>query len=280
MRRFLMAATVMAVAPGHAFAWGETGHETVALIASRLLSPPAIRLVENVLQSTPAPNAMRDIALWADRNGLPEAARWHTVAIPPTGAGYDRARDCPDGECIVEKATAFAGVLGDAAKSLDERATALAYTIHFVGDIHMPVHAFAPLNPQSGMWMKIGDKIEKFHLWWDDEFILTLGSDPLMLADELVPKITADQKRVWSSGAPAEWANESFNLAREFIARHNLISSITAEHSQQNPIVLPPDVLDELKPAIARRLQMAGVRLAWIINKAAEEREATAGARP
>jgi hypothetical protein len=280
MRSFVLAAMMLAAFPGKALAWGEIGHETVALIASHLLTPAANRMVEEVLRSAPAPKAMRDIALWADRNGLPETSRWHTVAIPPTGAGYDRARDCPDGECIVEKVGSFIGIIRNADRSPEERATALAYTIHFVGDIHMPVHAFAPLNPQSGIWMKVGEKVEKFHLWWDDEFILTLGSDPENLAAELTPKITADQRRLWSSGSPAEWANESFNLAREFIARHNLISSITSEHSQQNPIVLPVEVLDELKPAIARRLQMAGVRLAWAINKAAEESEARAGARP
>ena len=280
MRSLLVAAMMLASLPGRVLAWGEVGHETVALIASHLLTPSATRMVEDVLRSAPASKAMRDIALWADRNGLPETSRWHTVAIPPTGAGYDRARDCPDGECIVEKLGAFVRKLQQPSSSVEERATALAYTIHFVGDIHMPVHAFAPLNPQSGIWMKIGDKIEKFHLWWDDEFILALGSSPATLAEDLTPKITADQRRLWSSGSPAEWANESFNLAREFIARHNLISSITAEHSQQNPIVLPPDVLEELKPAIARRLQMAAVRLAWTINKAAEENAAGAKPRP
>ncbi|KAB2912311.1 MAG: hypothetical protein F9K29_19535 [Hyphomicrobiaceae bacterium] len=56
------------------------------------------------------------VASWADDirdNGRPETYKWHIVEIAPDAAGYDRARDCGNDDCIVEKIRAFARMAGD-----------------------------------------------------------------------------------------------------------------------------------------------------------------------
>jgi hypothetical protein len=98
-----------------------------------------------------------------------------------------------------------------------------------------------------------------------------LGSDPAKLAKMLVAEITIDQRKAWSGSTPEDWANESFNMAREFVARHNMITIVRGgNNSADTPIVLPVSVIDETKRIIGHRLKMAGVRLAWVLNQAFE----------
>jgi ribosomal protein L31E len=97
------------------------------------------------------------------------------------------------------------------------------------------------------------------------------GLGPTELANMLVAEITTDQRKAWSDGSAEDWANESFNMAREFVARHNMTSIVRAgENSPETPIVLQTSVIDEVKRVIAHRLKMAGVRLAWLLNRAFE----------
>ncbi len=252
-------------------AWGALGHRTVAEIAARYLSQTTAAQVQALLDGSPVAKAMADVAIWADETETAESYPWHTVDIPPDGIRYDRARDCKNDDCIVERIKQFSQIVGDARAAKAQRIEALKYLIHFVGDVHMPLHAYAPLNHPKGTWVRIGKRTEKLHLWWDNEFVEELGSDPSDLANILVAEITADQLKAWSSGTAEDWANESFNMAREFVARHNLTSIVRAgDNSEDTPIVLPTSVIDEVKRIIGHRLKMAGVRLAWLLNRAFE----------
>jgi hypothetical protein len=269
MRRLLLGLFLTICVPSLALAWGGLGHRTVAEIAARYLSKKADAQVQDLLGGGPTAAAMVDIAIWADENVRPDSYPWHTVDIPPDGVRYNRARDCKNSDCIVEKIKQFAQIVGDRRVARAERIDALKYLIHFVGDLHMPLHAYAPLNHPKGTWVRIGERTQKLHLWWDNEFVEEFGSDPTELANMLVAEITADQLKAWSSGTAEDWANESFNMAREFVARHNMTSIVRAgDNSEDTPIVLPTLVIDEVKRIVGHRLKMAGVRLAWLLNRA------------
>jgi hypothetical protein len=215
---------------------------------------------------------MADVAIWADLNVTPVTYPWHTVDIPPDGIRYDRARDCKNGDCIVEKIEQFSKFIGDRRVARADRIDALKYLIHFVGDLHMPLHAYAPLNHPKGTWVRIGARTEKLHLWWDNELVEEFGAGPDELANTLIAEITADQQKAWCSGTAEDWANESFNMSREFVARHNMTSIVRGgNNSEDTPIILPGSVIDEVKRIIAHRIKMAGVRLAWLLNRAFEK---------
>lgn len=113
----------------------------------------------------PGAHEMAAVASWADEirdnNDRPETYDWHVVKIPPDAAGYDRAQDCRNDDCIVEKVKAFAWVVGDRAAARAERTEALKFLIHLVGDLHMPLHAYAPLNHPGGTWVRIGGVTDK-----------------------------------------------------------------------------------------------------------------------
>ncbi|MBI4273750.1 MAG: S1/P1 nuclease [Rhizobiales bacterium] len=268
--RALAALIFLICAPNFALAWGELGHRTVAEIATHYLSEQTTAEVHKLLGNSA--HAMAEVSVWADaiRDGdRPETYYWHVVEIPANGVRYDRARDCKNDDCIVEKIKEFARVLGDRTVDWPLRVEALQFLIHFVGDLHMPLHAFAPLNHPKGTWIKIGETVDKLHLWWDNEFVDELGFDSSNLANTLAVQITADDRKKWEMGTSEDWANESFKISSEFISKHKIIVALRENNnSDKTPIVLPVSVIDEVKPIVAQRLKMAGVRLAWLLNQA------------
>jgi len=74
--------------------------------------------------------------------------------------------------------------------------------IHFVGDLLMPLHAYAPLNHPAGTWVRIGATTDKLHYWWDDEFVDALGFDSGELASRLAIQIAPDERKEWEQAGP------------------------------------------------------------------------------
>jgi hypothetical protein len=271
MRRELVAFIFLICTPNLGLAWGELGHRTVAEIAGRYLSTRTAAEVQDLLGG--GPHVMAEVANWADAirdsgGRLEETYYWHVVEIPPDGVRYDRTRDCKNDKCIVEKIKEFAHVLGDRTVARPLRVEALQFLIHFLGDIHQPLHAFAPFNHPRGAWVRIGETTDKIHLWWDNEFVDELGFDSSELANRLTAQITVDDRKKWERGTSEDWANESFQITHDFAARHALLGVRWDAVSEDKPIILPISVLNEVKPIIAQRLKMAGVRLAWLLNQA------------
>jgi hypothetical protein len=143
MRSIVLAGAFACALVGQALAWGQEGHSIVAEIAQQRLTPPAARMVGTLLKG----RSLASIASWADdeRETHPATEGWHFVDIPLDVETYDRTRDCkPDalkGDCIVVEldrlTTSLRCSIGDA---LIE---ALKFAVHFVGDIHQPLHTVA-----------------------------------------------------------------------------------------------------------------------------------------
>jgi hypothetical protein len=271
LRRALVALLLVICTPGFSYAWGESGHRTVADIAAHFLSARATAEVQDLLGE--GQHVMAEVANWADAirdsgGRLDETYYWHVVEIPPDGVRYDRTRDCKNDNCIVEKIKEFVLVLGNRTVAKAQRIEALQFLIHLVGDVHMPLHAFAPLNHPAGAWVRIGETTDKLHLWWDNEFVDELGFDSTELADRLAAEITAHERTQWENGTSEDWANESFQITYDFAVRHGLLGLHWGAVSEDKPVVLPISVLEEVRPIIAQRLKMAGVRLAWLLNQA------------
>lgn len=262
--------------PSLCLAWGGTGHEIVAELAARELSAEAKKGVQGLLG--PDPSLFTEVATWADDviEDRPESYPWHVVRIPLDGVRYDRTRDCPNDNCIVEKIKEFARIVGDRRVDAPARADALKFLIHFVGDLHMPFHAFARLNRPVGTFVRVAGTTERLHLWWDyawwdSEFKERFGFDPMEVVDTMIAGIDAEQRRAWRAGNAEHWANESFDIAHDFVARYNIIEILrNGGHSQHMPIELPDSALAEMKETVVQRLKMAGVRLAWLLNQAFE----------
>jgi hypothetical protein len=136
---------ILLALPTSAFAWGSKGHAVVAELAERGLSPNVAAQVRQLNFGAP----LRDIASVPDDWRAEETKKTrpgdtgalHYSNIPNDQPAFDRARDCKDDQCVVAAIEKYAAILKDKSQPRDKRREALIYVVHFVGDLHQPMHA-------------------------------------------------------------------------------------------------------------------------------------------
>jgi hypothetical protein len=273
-----------------AFAWGDAGHEIVALIAEHYLDPAVRDKVSAMLAADTDSLIAHDIAseaTWADkyrdsdRNGSKERYRatwqWHFVDIELTDPNLDRAclghpqlpagtiaSNGPPAACIVDKIDQFAAELADPATNPEERQLALKFVLHFVGDLHQPLHA-ADDHDAGGNRKPVnaeGSQPGNLHHFWDTEFVERLGRDPKQVATDLIGAMTDAQRREWSQGTAADWALEAFTLGRDHAY------GLLPQSAIQGVYVLDVAYVAAADRDVRLQLSRAGARLAFVLNRA------------
>lgn len=243
---------------GPVLAWAPEGHQVVAAIAARELTPAARTRVAALLGGLPV---MVLESSWADeiRAQRPETLSWHYVNIEIGSGGYDARRDCADGNCIVAQIERDRRILSDPGASQAAKIEALRFLIHFVADLHQPLHA-ADRDDKGGnnTLVRWRGKRLSLHQIWDQNVVAALGNDSERVAAEIESRLTPQQRMQLSAGTPEAWANESFALAgREIYARLPPSGRIRL-----------PDDYSKTESAIARlQLAKAGLRLAVLLNQ-------------
>src|SRR3954468_19168244 len=204
-----------------ATAWAPQGHEIIAAIARAHLTPAA-RTKAAALLGGDAMIVL--VASWADevRDARPETAPWHYVDIPLGAKGYDARRDCPGGQCVVAQIEGEARILSETRAGKPARAEALRFLIHFVGDLHQPLHA-ADNGDHGGNDVMVhwGRKRGSLHHVWDQEVVAALGEGAMAVAQRIDASLTPAQTLRDSGGTPADWANESLADARVIYGQLN-----------------------------------------------------------
>lgn len=256
--------SILAVTTTAAQAWGAEGHRVIALIALQDLSPFTKRRVQALLGGDLS-SSLEDASTWADRVRpyRRDTASWHYVDIEIASRGYDRRRDCANDNCVVEQIGRDLRVLQTNDSSRDSKIEALKFLIHFVGDIHQPLHC-ADNHDRGGNEISVvaGRRHANLHAIWDADVVRALGRDPESLAHSLITNITAANRRAWSRGTSTDWANECFALARTEI--YQKINSPNA----YSTVMLPNGYARSESPVAAIQLERAGVRLAVLLNRA------------
>jgi len=261
--KFLLILLVLIASPIQAFAWGHEGHRIIAEIAEQFIEPQTARQIRDLLAIDNVAT-LADVSTWADEIRLqrPKTAPWHYVNIPIQSSageteGYDAARDCPHDDCIVAKIEQFELVVADRQASERQRLEALKYLVHFVGDIHQPLHV-SDNNDRGGndvMVIFLGYSTN-LHAVWDTGIIeAALGPDERSYALNLVQKITPGKLESWSKGNPIAWANEGYEIAARIIYGK-------LPHTG----TLPDSYEAEALPVVNEQLERAGVRLATALN--------------
>ena len=251
--------------PSTAWAWGHEGHRIVALIAADRLTPAAHSGVADLL-GPDVRGAMEGVSTWADeiRGARPETQRWHFVNIEISADGYDPARDCPEADCVVAQIGRDERVVADTRLPRPVRAEALRFLIHFVGDIHQPLHC-ADHHDRGGNAVRvfIGGEETNLHAVWDTRVVAALGDDPAAVSADLEARITPRAAHAWSRGGPGDWANESFAIAKRAI-----YGPLHAADGTRELIQLPDDYAVRERSLTAEQLEKAGIRLAMVLDTA------------
>ena len=175
-RLWLILAMTLLVIVGTAtptWAWGRLGHRVIARLAEKQLNPKAKAAIVALL----APGeSLADASLWADehRRDLPKTAPWHYVDVPLDEPRYHSifAGDVAEKGYVVDKIHDFRVVVNDAGQSVEDRRIALRFLVHFVEDLHMPMHV-GDNNDKGGnrTQVRFFDRGTNMHSLWDSGMI-------------------------------------------------------------------------------------------------------------
>jgi len=245
---------LLAVTP--AFPWFDKGHRVVGLIAQAQLTAAALTKIEKIL---PANTTLADTSVWPDHEGrsIRDFDPLHYVSIPEQAADYDQARDCPERNCMVEALAWFAAVVADNNAPVMTRRLALRFVAHLVGDMHQPLHAGRAAD-RGGVDIRVSyrEQSTNLHFFWDRELVDLEPGNEEDIAKRLTASLTEEERRQWQSGDPKQWTDESLTLVRS----HAYNTGPTGE--------LSDDYVERARPIVRIRLVQAGLRLAWLLNRA------------
>jgi len=184
----------------------------------------------------------------------------------------------PDPDNIVRAYDVNLGKAKDKKLPAAERAVALCWVFHLVGDAHQPLHTSNmfttdfPRGDKGGNLFKIrvrsNSSAISLHEFWDD---LIIGSDrfqtvrnratELRLRDDMMrnklPELREKSLEHWVN-------NESFRLVKEVVYRNGKIKGGV---DLESAVVLPEDYPATTKPVAVRRIVLAGYRLAEILKR-------------
>lgn len=258
----------------HALAWSNQGHRLVGELAQRHLTPAANAQVAALLEGEPEPS-LAGVASWADtlRKSNPESyektERWHYINFPAGTCAYRPERDCPDGDCVAGQIDRQRAILGDRAQPMQARREALKFLVHFVGDVHQPLHASnrkdkggndfqislrTDLRPKDPAQTNYIDGVmgTNLHSVWDYYILASEGLSNERYANRLSaspwpPRLPG------KSTHPADWASESCRL-------------LDPQHLYPKSHKLDSRYLDAQRPLAERQILIAAKRLSDLLN--------------
>lgn len=299
-----------------AHAWGCKGHQTVALLAEKHLTPEAQQLVQKLLGDNPIDPKLRrwcgnattdllvDASTWPDdvrneRNNGP----WHYIDIPRGKHEGALEEYCGTAGCVTRVIAEQRAILKDKSADPLKRAEALRYLVHFVGDLHQPLHAInnadnggncVPVKyfhhdplPNS-LHPEREDFSPNLHQIWDTEIVerdMEI-SNPHRYADELDEEFHAESVSWEAAGIHVDnWAWESHERSEASVyaaftekigIEPDLKPKSCADNNHmgkrmfEKHLAVGEAYQSSAAKAVETSLAEAGVRLAMILNEAAK----------
>ncbi|NIM70629.1 MAG: hypothetical protein GTN86_08390 [Xanthomonadales bacterium] len=208
----------LAVWPRAAPAWSPDGHRVVGALALGQLGEDTLAAL---LAATGAADAgeLAEACNWPDDYRASLAGAWssplHYVNIERGASGYLHSRDCRGRGCVSSAILRYADRLGDAALAQRERWQAWAFTCHFTGDIHQPLHVgFADDRGGNEFHVSVDGQSMDLHDLWDDVLIERHQPDWRALAEKLSARPQPADAVAWEPRQVLDWTNESHELAK------------------------------------------------------------------
>lgn len=255
----VLAATTLV--PVSALAWGAQGHRLVAHVAETRLAPAAKTEIDRLLAGEPDPT-LHAIAAWADelRSNDPDlgkrSAGWHYVNIAEDNCHYEAPKHCSNGNCVVEAINAQSAILADRSKPDAERAQALKFVVHFVGDLHQPMHAgHGHDKGGNDFQLQYNGRGTNLHALWDGGMLYAQQlSDDQYLQRLLALPAPQLPVRFELPQAPRAWSEDSCRIA---------ISPGVYPHTRN----VTDAYASQFLPLAETQMRLAGERLGTLLNK-------------
>jgi hypothetical protein len=132
-----------------------------------------------------------------------------------------------------------------------------------LGDLHQPLHAADDHDAGGNRRQVIAEGYSgSLHRFWDIECVERLGSDPASSCGQPNRPDFGRATQEWSRGTAADWAIESFANARG-----DAYGRLPTPDGQ-GTYLLSPGYVDQAARDAAPQLSRAGVRVAFVLNRA------------
>ena len=276
MKRLLTALVLMFAPLAPAQAYWEYGHETVAQIAQANMSPMARANMQRLLRAAPmlgTPKcAMRnigDVSVWADcikgdrvRWGYTNSWHYQNVDICKP---FDLKSACADGNCVSVQIDRNFALLANKSLPAHVRLEALAFLVHFVGDIHQPLHA-GDRSDRGGNDLKTTYGVMpgyNLHSVWDG----LLADRAISAAPVIVRTFSPAEKSAVEQGNVRSWSEESWAVSKE-IAYPRAMDRDPCGAKPAAPVVIDEADVTAARTALRQQVERGGIRLARLLDAA------------
>ncbi len=289
MRTFLscsLAASISLFGSPEARAWGQDGHRITAEIAERNLNPKALAAVREIIGD----ESLAEISTWGDEirsDGTWDFAMpWHYISIDDdeTWENFERVPEA-EGDILVilERLDKFlrdrnattltlkgpvkrgSSKLAPTLEKTIGKREALALYVHFVGDIHQPLHV-GRRDDKGGNRIQVEwfEEEVSLHKVWDEKLIESLNLS-YTESSTFLNRTTGDEEEILSKTSYLDWARESKTI-------RDLVYDFGAQRSGYflnvvEPPTLSYDYRHRTLPVVRAQLKKGGLRLAAKLNE-------------
>ncbi len=255
-RTFLLVAALFIAQS--AFSWGVLGHRIVGEVAQQHLTKKAKKELRKLIgKETLAwwsnwPDFIKSDSTWN------HASPWHYVDLPghmPKDKFIDELKK-RSGKNLYTQIQAMAADLKNKSLPIEKRREALYFLVHFVGDLHQPLHVGrdedAGGNKITVYWF---DKKTNLHTLWDS-MLIEFQQYSYTEYTKLLNIATEEKVKAWQSGSLEDWFYESHVISDTIYDATPNESKLSYRYNYQ------------FQKLLEEQLLKGGVRLAALLNEA------------
>jgi len=247
---------VAGLMPLAGYAFGKLGHRLAGEVAAPLLCERAAAELKALNEPYPFVSA----GAWADKVRYQDKWRrsrsWHYINVETDAFSREQKRN-PKGD-VLWAIEHFKPRITDSGLSDQQRREAMLFYVHFVVDLHQPLHVgySADLGGNKVKVQLDGRKTNLHSVW--DTGLLQLESQSQQDYLAALQSLALGRIDEWQASEPADWLRESLALRPQVYSY--------SERKSLEAVTLSESYLIESKEIIDVRLAQAGVRLAGQLN--------------
>jgi hypothetical protein len=233
--------------------WGKTGHRVVGEVAQKYLTHKTGKAISKLLDG----HSLAFVANYGDEiksdRQYDKFSPWHYVDFP-FGTKYEDSPKNPKGDLIVGIKKCIS-VIKDENKTKEDKVFYLKMLVHFIGDLHQPLHVGLAEdkggNDFQVRWFKSGTNL---HSVWDSKMLDYYGMSYTEIAQN-TDVLSKEQVEFIKKGSVLDWMYDSRALCENIYAHTEVGEKLGYKYSY------------EYMDVLRLQLQKGGIRLAKLLNE-------------
>jgi hypothetical protein len=212
---------------------------------------------------------IREASVWADcikgdplRWGYTSSWHYQNVDICKP---FDLKSACAGGNCVSAQIDRNFALLKNKSLPANVRLEALAFLIHFVGDLHQPLHA-GDHSDRGGNDLKASYGVMpgyNLHSVWDG----LLADRAISAAPAIVRRFNQSEWAAITAGSTHDWSEENWAVSRD-IAYPRAVDGDPCGLKPDKPVTIDEADVAAARGALRQQVERGGLRLARLLDEA------------